>query len=179
MIVELFPHPDTPCPAVERLEVEVERSAGALALRYRLTGRIGELRIPEPATPSRRDGLWQHTCFEAFVRKSARAAYCEFNFSPSGEWAAYGFSAYREGMAELAGQGTPAIELLLGNRILELAALALLGDLAATRLDLGLSAVIEAQDGSRSFFAAAHPAGKPDFHHSDCFAIELAPAGMP
>jgi hypothetical protein len=38
---------------------------------------------------------------------------------------------------------------------------------------LGLSAVIEEANGRLSYWALAHPPGKPDFHHSDCFALEL------
>ena len=38
---------------------------------------------------------------------------------------------------------------------------------------LGLSAVIEETGGRLSYWALAHPPGKPDFHHSDCFALEL------
>ena len=38
---------------------------------------------------------------------------------------------------------------------------------------LGLSAVIEAEDGTKSYWALNHPPGAPDFHHKDCFALEL------
>ena len=41
---------------------------------------------------------------------------------------------------------------------------------------LGLSAVIEDTNGHKSYWALAHPPGKPDFHHADCFAYELSPA---
>jgi len=41
---------------------------------------------------------------------------------------------------------------------------------------LGLSAVIEERNGRKSYWALRHPAGQPDFHHPDCFALELAPA---
>ena len=41
---------------------------------------------------------------------------------------------------------------------------------------IGLSAVIEDAGGGMSYWALAHPPGKPDFHHADCFALELAPA---
>jgi hypothetical protein len=41
---------------------------------------------------------------------------------------------------------------------------------------LGLSAVIEETSGRISYWALAHPPGKADFHHSDCFAHELPPA---
>jgi hypothetical protein len=33
--------------------------------------------------------------------------------------------------------------------------------------------VIEDMTGEFSYWALAHPPGKPDFHHSDCFAHEL------
>jgi len=41
---------------------------------------------------------------------------------------------------------------------------------------LGLSALIEDQSGGMSYWALAHPPGKPDFHHADGFALEFAPA---
>ena len=48
---------------------------------------------------------------------------------------------------------------------------------AMRRRRLGLSAVIEETSGRKSYWALAHPPGKADFHHSDCFALEL-PAGV-
>ena len=41
---------------------------------------------------------------------------------------------------------------------------------------LGLSAVIEEMSGRKSYWALAHPPGKADFHHSDCFGRELPAA---
>jgi hypothetical protein len=40
-------------------------------------------------------------------------------------------------------------------------------------LRAGLSAVIATKSGNISYWAAAHSAGKPDFHHKDCFAVKL------
>ena len=37
-------------------------------------------------------------------------------------------------------------------------------------MGLGLSAVIEEANGRKSYWALAHPPGKADFHHADCFA---------
>ena len=37
-----------------------------------------------------------------------------------------------------------------------------------------LAAVIEATDGSLSYWALAHPSDKPDFHHPDSFVLELS-----
>ena len=40
---------------------------------------------------------------------------------------------------------------------------------------LGLSAVLEEKDGTKSYWALAHPSGdKPDFHHPACFAARLS-----
>src|SRR5262245_63050261 len=97
--VALTCHSSTPCAHVRSLEAHVERKAGAIVLRYVLDADLDKLRVPEVTTPARADGLWRHTCFEIFIRKPQSASYCELNFSPSGEWAAYRFAGYRSGMA--------------------------------------------------------------------------------
>jgi hypothetical protein len=38
---------------------------------------------------------------------------------------------------------------------------------------IGLSAVVEATDGSLSYWALAHAPGRPDFHHAHSFGLEL------
>ena len=38
---------------------------------------------------------------------------------------------------------------------------------------LALSAVLEEEDGRRTFWALHHPGGQPDFHHPDCFVAKL------
>jgi hypothetical protein len=100
--------------------------------------------------------------------------YYEINLSPSGAWAAYRFEDYRTGMAAALTE-PPAISFMLGKDKLTLAA-TLIGLPDNTPLRLGVSAVIEAVDGSKSYWALQHPPGKPDFHHQDCFALRLPPA---
>jgi hypothetical protein len=41
--------------------------------------------------------------------------------------------------------------------------------------ELNITAVIEDDAGQLSYWATAHPEGAPDFHHPDCFVIELPP----
>jgi hypothetical protein len=173
-------HPDSACFAVKKIEVEVARSHTGLLLRYFVTGTIGDLRLPPETAVARADELWRHTCFEAFVRGSAEPAYYEFNFSPSTQWAAYRFDGYRSGMRVAPGIGAPGIDVQSAperytlRASLELDRLPGLPRHAAWRL--ALSAVIEEANGDKSYWALAHPPGKPDFHHSDCFAQELAAA---
>jgi hypothetical protein len=136
------------------------------------------VRIPSPAIPGRVDGLWQHTCFEAFVGFKDRPAYYEFNFSPSREWAAYAFRGYRDGGPLQDEALAPVISVQESREVLELNAVVQLGRLPLIQpgiiIKLGLSAVIEDSDGKLFYWALKHPAEKPDFHHAGSFALEFA-----
>lgn len=175
MRLALQPHPDFPCAAVKRLEAEVARTADGLSLRYRLEGALDALAIPAPGDPARADELWRHTCFEAFVA-GAGEGYCEFNLAPSREWAAYRFDRYREGMAPLE-VPAPAVEVRRRGGVFELAAELAFQPPQPARLNL--TAVIEAADGQVSYWALAHPAGRPDFHAPDCLRLQLPATESP
>ncbi len=180
----LLCHPATPTPVVRSVEARAERTtSGDLTLAYRLRGDMVRLRIPPPATAGRANGLWEHSCFEAFIGIAGEPAYLEFNFSPSGEWASYAFKAYRQPAAEPASLPAPQLTARLSAGRLELevlvAAAALPAEAATATLQVGLAAVVEAADvvdGSHSYWALHHPAGRPDFHHRDGFRLVLAPA---
>ena len=145
--------------------VHVQRRDRALALTYRIEGEIRQLRIP----PRGLEPIWQHTCCELFVARAGSPAYHEFNFSPAGDWAAYAFTDYRQGGPVAAPD--PAIAFSASAELAELQAIVHAG---AGALRLGLSAVIEARDGTLSYWALRHAPGKPDFHHPAAFALELA-----
>ena len=172
-------HPDSACSAATHIEVDVARPrAGSLILSYIVTGTISDLRMPPLTTAARTDELWRHTCFEAFVRASPGTAYYEFNLAPSTQWAAYWFGGYRSGMRVAAEIGAPRIEVQSNPERYTLQASLELDELSGLPRDagwrLGLSAVIEETSGRKSYWALAHPPGKPDFHHSDCFALEFS-----
>lgn len=174
MRVELKPHPDTPSEAVGRLRVDVERGAeGGLSLRYLLGGWRERLLLPAKTAPTRADGLWKHTCFEAFVRSADSEAYYEFNFAPSTQWAAYRFDRYREGMEIADDVATPRTEATSRPDNFELATVVTLARMPGP-WRVALSAVIEEASGAKSYWALKHPPGKPDFHHADAFALTLA-----
>ena len=172
-------HPDSRCLAATRIDVEILRPRpSSLVLFYSLSGKIGDLRVPPAATPARSDELWQHTCFEAFLRASPGAAYHEFNFAPSMQWAAYRFSGYRREMTVANEVGAPRIDVQSRAESYELQASLELEGVSSlpshATWHLGLSAVIEETSGRKSYWALAHPPGKPDFHHPDCFACEVS-----
>jgi hypothetical protein len=206
--VSLRRHPDTPCDALTGIEAEMARTGPRrLQVRFVLLGKAWHVRWPRPAAPVRADELWRRTCLEIFLRAGDEQGYLEFNLTPAGAWAAYRFRRYREGMETAAEIGEPRLlggetrrRSLDRNRRDGLQAIGidtldrfeppfttlafeLQLDKAASLpvhlpWHLGLSAVIEENDGRISYWALAHPPGKPDFHHPDCFALEL-PAARP
>lgn len=184
MRLRLELHSDSRCDAVTEIAVEVLRpEPGGLGLRYLVTGKIGGLILPPVTAPARADSLWRHTCFEAFLRAAPGGAYYEVNLAPSRRWAAYRFEGYRDGMRSAQEIAAPLVEARSEGDSFELRAGLNFEGLPGPPGDgvwrLGLSAVIEEAGGRISYWALAHPPGKPDFHHSDCFALELPAAWRP
>jgi hypothetical protein len=169
----LHSHPAAPAAAIRSLSVEIEQSPEAgLTLRYRLAGDLAKISLPAAPRSGACDGLWRHTCFEAFIAGHA-PAYREFNFSPSGQWAAYAFSGYRERTPWTIGQA-PAIEVSRTPDLLALTARISSADLPAGCLLLGLAAVVESTDGSLSYWALHHAGERPDFHDRTSFVHPLS-----
>lgn len=199
--LRLLCHPDAPCGVALTLTCTVSGSRPAsdgLQLRYELCADLSALRVPQPAphgsVMGSVDGLWQHTCFEAFVRQEGAAAYREFNFSPSGQWAHYRFSAERirdlavalappSGFQAWSPQPTPqpppAPQLQVERHPdrLVLHATLLPSALPAPSIDgrlwLALNAVVEDSAGRLSYWALHHPLDRPDFHHPAGFVHVL------
>jgi hypothetical protein len=173
-IASLLSHPAAPCALPCGIEVVAEMCAdGSLALRYRITCPPAELRLPAPQAPGPADGLWQHTCCEAFVAEDDDS-YREFNFSPSGQWAAYRFTNYRERDNAFVPGAAPQLfvtPLADGFALQATIPAALLPP--GKPLHLSLTAVIEAADGSKTYWALAHCAAQPDFHVRQSFALTL------
>nr|MBA2466969.1 DOMON-like domain-containing protein [Sphingomonas sp.] len=129
--------------------------------------------IPRLSEPWRADDLWRTTCFEAFLRPVASASYREWNFAPSGNWAAYDFAGLREGMERAEVRSPPYIRM--EDNFTWWTVGATIAVDAQEKWQLGLSAVLEEKDGTISYWALVHPdPDKPDFHHPDGFAAQLA-----
>ena len=102
MQLNLAPHPATPPSEPFKVWVNVEHSAAFSAtattnIWFGIGAPASRFVIPAPVEPRRADDLWKTTCFEAFLRVPGTEADREWNFAPSGEWAAYDFTAYRDG----------------------------------------------------------------------------------
>jgi hypothetical protein len=175
--VALSSHPAFPCRSRHRVEAAAQRDRdGVLRLSYAVHGGVEQVRVPAAAAPGFTDGLWRHTCFEAFLAADA-TSYFEFNFSPSGQWAIYRFDGYRQGMSPVRSATPPRIGLLREPALLRLDVSVELPAvdtaLAGPALRAGLCAVIEDLDGGVSYWALAHPAQRPDFHHRGGLTLPL------
>lgn len=173
----LVPHPDhPPSDPLFKLWVNLDHASSfgvsaTINIFFCVGAPATRFVLPPPAEPERADDLWLTTCFEAFLRPDGERGYTEWNFAPSGEWGTYDFRAHREGMAEADAASPPYIRL---EDNLTWWAVGATISVPVQRYQLGLSAVIEEQDGTKSYWALAHGPGAPDFHHDDCFAATLA-----
>ncbi len=184
MLLDLIPHAATRPERVLGVTATLSRRAdGGMFLSFCVMG-VSSLSI-HPAKPGRDDGLWQHTCFELFAKSADESEYLEFNFAPHGAWAAYSFEDRRTGQRDLPCEAPVIVDWPPVSGMQQYASrygLDVILDrsvLPPGKTVFGLSAVIEESDGTKSYWALRHPPGKPDFHHPDCFALELAAAEQP
>lgn len=168
---------------VSSVKAQLLRSgAGGFWIEYTVGG-AAELVLPPRRRPEPADDLWNSTCFELFARSRGSKAYLELNFSPSFQWAAYEFADYRMGRRDLQTHD-PEISISDPSNSLDpmdwfFLAVESLPNLGPEPLQFGIAAVVEETDGTKSYWALAHPPGdKPDFHDPACFALEL-PAAKP
>lgn len=174
-------HPATPCGDIRSLQVTVLRESAELELAFLLEGNLSAIRLLSCQAAGALTELWRSTCFEAFVSMEGDHGYHEFNFAPSGEWRVYAFRAYRVPARLERSIRSPSIATRFAAERFELNARLSLAELSPfyrnSVLRLGLSAVAESQDGSRSFWALRHCTARPDFHHAESFALRLDATG--
>ncbi len=183
-------HPSALSSAAGKLIVhaQAELSGHCLLLDYKIESPHGAPKLVWPVaenSPSaltdklRRDELWKSTCLEAFVL-FAGGNYIELNFSPSGEWNAYSFDSYREGMKQEArlSAASDFKSVKSGDPLSANYLLSVKIDLAQAvkspqHFRLGLTSVIETDSGERSYWCLKHTGEKPDFHDSRGHILEM------
>jgi hypothetical protein len=178
MQLNLVPHPEA-LPSEPELKVWVNVDhAGALGvvattnIWFGISAPSTRFVIPEASEPERADDLWQTTCFEAFLSDPETEGYREWNFAPSGKWAAYDFVSPREGRTN---PDVAAPYIRVEDNLTWWAVGATIAVDADVRWALGLSAMLEEKDGTKSYWALAHPPRKkPDFHDPSCFTARLS-----
>jgi hypothetical protein len=177
MQFNLVPHPSTsPAKPSFKVWATVDHAAslGAVAttnIWFGVSAPAERFVIAPVSEPWRADELWKTTCFEAFLRIEGEDSYREWNFAPKGNWAAYDFSGYREHMTEAEVGSPPYIRM--EDNFTWWTVGATIAVEADKQWDLGLSAILEEKDGTKSYWALAHPSEKPDFHAPGCFVARL------
>ena len=181
--IALAPHPSYGPGPLRSLHANTAfEPGGRLTVEFDVRGDLARLRLaPTSAAARRRSDLWRHTCFELFAGRNADNRYLEFNFAPSGDWAAWAFSDYRSGGRELEAarvgistRGVDAGHWRLRAQA-EFAAAESAAGIAGTPVTwwLNLAAVIEAEDGALTYWAAHHAGARPDFHDRASFCVPL------
>jgi hypothetical protein len=118
----------------------------------------------------RADGLWQSTCFEAFLGEFGESGYWELNFSPGQRrWSCYRFEAYRLPQPPVASEDLELIQVECSADTMKCTVLA---KKEMRSLECSLTAVIVTEAGIR-YFALTHASTKPDFHRRDSFSLRL------
>ena len=157
---------------------------GILELSYNLRpaqrdGDLLALALPslEPASApmrgDRRDELWKHTCFEAFIGLPGSQKYWECNVSPLGHWNLYSFERCRHGGSGLVEALPPSVSVRQTRRdcrcdvVLDLRPWWPIGGMP----ELGLTMVVEEMNGRLSYWALSHPGDIADFHDRRSFLI--------
>lgn len=173
MNYELSCHPDTPTAKILGVSVQINANDRECWLEFYVRYE-GKIALPAMGEPRRADGLWKRTCFEVFLKSMGDGPYVEFNLSPSFEWAAYSFDSYRSGMRELALEFAPEISITPDTPgHFWLAAELDISAIGVRKAAMNLTAVIEDDEGGKSYWALAHAPGAPDFHNPDCFVARL------
>ena len=179
----LIPFPDN-CPHHEiEITGQIERFNQQLSITFQLTGEIEQVAIAPPdENPSRRNELWQTTCFEFFLGLKNSPKYWEFNLSPAGHWNIYRFDDYRQGMTEeLAFQSLPFLVKVQPDSLTLSLSLDLEKIISPTQaLEASITTVIQSkinnlisEQDAITYWALTHVAQEADFHQRKSFILSL------
>lgn len=162
-------HPDCAPGSIDTITAEIVPTAAGCRATFVVRGAVDRIAVPAADTPGRFDNLWKTTCFEIFWSHDG-TSYREFNLSPSRRWACYDFDAYREGMRDAPAE----VEIACTHWEGELRLTAKIRSDLPLPATVALNAIIEDADGVNRFWALAFRPGAPEFHASECRALELA-----
>ena len=119
------------------------------------------------------DELWRNTCFELFIASKNEPSYLEYNFSPSRHWAVYAFKTYRQRKAlDYISDININHRRADGERFTDVNII-LLSEFQNTAIDIGVSAVIESNNGDLFYYALTHKGDSPNFHLRESFILEV------
>ena len=115
-------------------------------------------------------GLWNQTCFEAFLKPVGTEQYYEFNFSFKPAWMIFHFERYRFPQPPIASKDFEMKSMKWESTNCKLT-VELINKTKHKKFNIGLAAILEEKQGIKHYCALAHTGSKPDFHLSDSFTL--------
>jgi hypothetical protein len=167
-MLPLVLHPDCAPGSIQSIKAEVVRTANGCRATFVACGDVAKIAVPTVNAPGRFDNLWKTTCFEIFWSHDG-TSYREFNLSPSTRWACYDFDTFREGMRDAPAE----VEITVAVSESELRLTAEIRSTVPVPATVALNGIIEDTDGVNRFWALAFRPGAPEFHASECRALDL------
>jgi hypothetical protein len=158
------------------LEADLEILGHQLVFEYHLLDQEKLFELPQQnvklqsAQIPRLDGLWQHTCFEAFLNPVGLESYYEFNFSLQPGWNCYEFTGYRE-PAPPKPSSDFSIQSLCWDPSAQRMQIKVENRSQFKKFRVGLTAILESKSGEKFYCATAHSGLKADFHLLKNFTI--------
>lgn len=158
------------------LEADLSLKGAGLILEYALYDRAGVFDLPlssglwSAEQIARSQGLWEATCFEAFLQPVGFEKYYEFNFSLKPAWNGFQFEAYRQPqpLVETADFAVQSMEWVAAQNRLVVVVENLSG---YRKFKVGLAAVLQERSKNIHYCSIAHRGIKPDFHLADNFTL--------
>lgn len=157
------------------LQAELNREKDLLTVRYVLKGPLQDVVIPFLARKStRKERLWEHTCFELFASKPDHPEYWEWNLSPSLHWCVYMFDHYRVQGKSLDVRHPELSIDMQEPEVFQMTSKVFLPEfLSQGSIRLNVSCVLEHSLGKKTYWALKHTRATPDFHAPEGFIAEL------
>lgn len=169
----LIPFTIDTAPAI-KITGEIERQQNQLTIEYKLQGQT-KIIIPQINTPTRKFGLWEHTCCEFFLSLPDSTQYWEFNLCFAGDWNVYHFLDYRQNLVEETAFNSLPFQVVQKNDNVQLKLKVNLNQIIAPEqnLEVGVAAVVEDRAKQLSYWALAHSSQEADFHLRDNYLLKL------
>jgi hypothetical protein len=131
----------------------------------------------EDAVLTRKIGLWEGTCFEAFIQDSESNEYLEFNFSGTGYWNVFHFLKRDQKLEEYLPLKLTKHRFTTEPKHREFIFSFDLGQMPfiqdCTNLKIGTTCILVNEDQEKEYFAISHHREKPDFHDPRSF-VEIS-----
>ncbi len=158
-----------------KLEGDVFRRETSLNLVYKVADSKNLLNLPAGFTSDensmpRKDGLWNGTCFQMFLRLEGKPSYYEFNFSLDKAWNQYFFDSYRTPQPPRPSADFSLKQIQWDGQILKVE---LTGLAPQAPYQISLTAVLKERNGAIHYMAVKHAGSEADFHHQDSLILRV------